>query len=85
MPDKQSKLTRLVVASATVETLDEPDFAFPDVEKAKKKELEKVRHSRSRTTSITASPTSLPFSVSSKTIGNSAASAMVRSMRELGV
>src|SRR6202158_54139 len=36
---------RLIVASAIVEALDGLDLAFPDVDKAKKKELEQIRDS----------------------------------------
>jgi PPK2 family polyphosphate:nucleotide phosphotransferase len=45
VPADNKWFTRLVVASAIIETLGGLDLAFPDVEKAKKKELEKVRAS----------------------------------------
>ena len=45
VPADNKWFARLVVASAIIETLDGLDLTFPDVEKAKKKELEKVRES----------------------------------------
>jgi PPK2 family polyphosphate:nucleotide phosphotransferase len=45
VPADNKWFARLVVASAIIETLDGLDLAFPDVEKAKKKQLEKVRDS----------------------------------------
>ena len=48
VPADNKWFTRLVVASAIIETLGGLDLAFPDVEKAKKKELEKVRASLMR-------------------------------------
>jgi PPK2 family polyphosphate:nucleotide phosphotransferase len=48
VPADNKWFTRLVVASAIIETLDGLNLAFPDVEKPKKKELEKVRDSLGR-------------------------------------
>src|SRR5712691_1060086 len=45
IPADNKWFTRLAVASAIIETLDGLDLAFPDVDKAKKKELEAVRES----------------------------------------
>src|SRR5216684_3209988 len=45
IPADNKWFTRLAVASAIIETLDQLDLAFPDVDKAKKKELEAVRTS----------------------------------------
>jgi PPK2 family polyphosphate:nucleotide phosphotransferase len=45
IPADNKWFTRLAVASAIIETLDELDLAFPDVDEAKKKELEVVRTS----------------------------------------
>jgi len=45
IPADNKWFARLVVASAIIATLDGLDLAFPDVEKAKKKELESVRRS----------------------------------------
>ena len=45
VPADNKWFTRLVVASAILEALSELDLAFPDVEKAKKKELQAVRAS----------------------------------------
>lgn len=45
VPADNKWFTRLIVASAIIETLDQHDLAFPDVDKAKKKELAKVRES----------------------------------------
>jgi len=45
MPADNKWFTRLAVASAIIETLDKLNLAFPDVEKAKKKELQAVRAS----------------------------------------
>jgi PPK2 family polyphosphate:nucleotide phosphotransferase len=45
VPADNKWFTRLAVASAIIETLDELDLAFPDVDEAKKKELEAVRTS----------------------------------------
>jgi PPK2 family polyphosphate:nucleotide phosphotransferase len=45
VPSDNKWFTRLIVASAIVEALNELDLAFPDVDKAKKKELEQVRDS----------------------------------------
>ena len=36
---------RLIIASAIVESLHDLDLAFPDVDKAKKKELDEIRES----------------------------------------
>jgi PPK2 family polyphosphate:nucleotide phosphotransferase len=48
VPADNKWFTRLVVASAIIETLDGLNLAFPDVGKPKKKELEKVRDSLGR-------------------------------------
>lgn len=45
IPADNKWFTRLAVASAIIETLGELDLAFPDVDKAKKKELDAVRTS----------------------------------------
>jgi PPK2 family polyphosphate:nucleotide phosphotransferase len=45
VPADNKWFSRLVVASAIVEALDELDLAFPDVDKAKKKELAQIRDS----------------------------------------
>jgi PPK2 family polyphosphate:nucleotide phosphotransferase len=45
VPADNKWFTRLVVASAVVETLHSLDLAFPDADKAKRKELKKVRES----------------------------------------
>src|SRR6266436_5750620 len=45
VPADNKWFTRLAVASAIIDTLGELDLAFPDVDKAKKKELEAVRES----------------------------------------
>ncbi len=45
IPADNKWFTRLAVASAIIETLDQLDLAFPDVDKAKKKELLAVRTS----------------------------------------
>ena len=45
VPADNKWFTRVVVAAAIVETLNELDLTFPDVDKAKKKELEAVRSS----------------------------------------
>ena len=45
VPADNKWFTRLIVASAIIETLDQLNLAFPDVDKAKKKELIKVRES----------------------------------------
>lgn len=45
IPADNKWFARLVVASAIIETLDGLKLAFPDVEKARKKELKKVRES----------------------------------------
>src|SRR6202162_2793011 len=43
VPTDNKWFTRLVVASAIVEALNELDLAFPDVDRAKKKELAQIR------------------------------------------
>ena len=43
IPSNNKWFSRLIVASAIVDALNELDLAFPDVDKAKKKELEQVR------------------------------------------
>jgi PPK2 family polyphosphate:nucleotide phosphotransferase len=43
IPADNKWFTRLAVASAIIQALNELDLAFPDVDKAKKKELEAVR------------------------------------------
>jgi len=45
VPADNKWFTRLIVASAIVEALCELDLAFPDVDKAKKKELDAIRDS----------------------------------------
>jgi PPK2 family polyphosphate:nucleotide phosphotransferase len=45
VPADNKWYTRLIVASAIIQTLDELHLSFPDVDKAKKKELEAVRAS----------------------------------------
>src|SRR5882672_2937950 len=45
IPADNKWFTRLAVASAIIETLGELDLAFPDVDQAKKKELDAVRTS----------------------------------------
>ncbi|MGB2899211.1 MAG: polyphosphate kinase 2 family protein [Candidatus Acidiferrum sp.] len=45
VPADNKWFTRLIVASAIIEALDELQLSFPDVDKAKKKELEAVRKS----------------------------------------
>ena len=45
IPADNKWFTRLAVASAIIQTLDQLDLAFPDVDEAKKKELEAVRTS----------------------------------------
>jgi hypothetical protein len=45
VPADNKWFTRLAVASAIIETLDELDLSFPDADEAKKKELEAVRNS----------------------------------------
>ena len=45
VPADNKWFTRHVVASAIIETLNKLDLSFPDVDKAKKKELEGVRES----------------------------------------
>jgi len=45
VPADNKWFTRLVVASAIIETLDDLDLAFPDTNKDKRKELQKVRDS----------------------------------------
>jgi len=45
VPADNKWFTRLIVASAIIEALDELQLSFPDVDKAKKKELEAVRRS----------------------------------------
>jgi PPK2 family polyphosphate:nucleotide phosphotransferase len=45
IPADNKWFTRLAVASAIIQALNELDLAFPDVDKAKKKELETVRAS----------------------------------------
>ena len=45
IPADNKWFTRLAVAAAIVDTLNDLDLAFPDVEKAKKKELKAVRNS----------------------------------------
>lgn len=44
VPGDSKWFARLVVSSVTVETLRDLNLAFPKIDKAKKKELEKVRH-----------------------------------------
>lgn len=45
VPADNKWFTRLIVASAIIEALHQLDLAFPDVDKAKKKELAQVRES----------------------------------------
>jgi len=45
IPSDNKWFTRLIVASAIIQALDELRLSFPDVDKAKKKELEAVRAS----------------------------------------
>ncbi len=45
VPADNKWYTQLIVASAIITALEELDLAFPDVDKAKKKELESVRRS----------------------------------------
>jgi len=45
VPADNKWFTRLIVASAIIQALDELHLCFPDVDKPKKKELEAVRHS----------------------------------------
>src|SRR6266404_4690669 len=45
IPADNKWFTRLAVASAIIETLDELDLSFPDADEGKKKELEAVRNS----------------------------------------
>jgi len=45
VPADSKWFTRLAVASAIIETLDELDLSFPDADEGKKKELEAVRNS----------------------------------------
>jgi PPK2 family polyphosphate:nucleotide phosphotransferase len=45
VPADNKWFTRLIVASAIIQTLDELHLSFPEVDKAKKKELEAVRES----------------------------------------
>jgi PPK2 family polyphosphate:nucleotide phosphotransferase len=45
VPADNKWFTRLIVASAIIQALDELRLCFPDVDKPKKKELEAVRHS----------------------------------------
>jgi hypothetical protein len=45
IPADNKWFARLVVASAIVEALNGLELAFPDVDKAKKKELEQIRDS----------------------------------------
>ena len=45
VPADNKWFTRLIVASAIIEALNELDLAFPDVDKAKRKELAEVRES----------------------------------------
>src|SRR6266481_1228115 len=45
VPADNKWFTRLAVASAIIETLDELDLSFPDADEGKKKELEAVRNS----------------------------------------
>jgi hypothetical protein len=43
VPADNKWFTRLIVASAIIQALDELHLSFPDVDKAKKKELQAVR------------------------------------------
>ena len=45
IPADNKWYTQLIVASAIISTLEELDLSFPDVDKEKKKELERVRES----------------------------------------
>jgi len=45
VPADNKWFTRLIVASAIIQALDELHLSFPEVDKAKRKELEAVRHS----------------------------------------
>jgi len=45
VPADNKWYTQLIVASAIISTLEELDLSFPDVDKEKKKELERVRES----------------------------------------
>jgi len=45
VPADNKWFTRLIVASAIIQALDDLHLSFPDVDKAKKKELEAVRAS----------------------------------------
>jgi hypothetical protein len=45
VPADNKWFTRLIVASAIIQALDELHLSFPDVDKAKKKELAAVRES----------------------------------------
>src|SRR5258708_3242686 len=45
VPADNKWFTRLIVASAIIQALEELHLSFPDVDKTKKKELEAVRHS----------------------------------------
>jgi len=45
VPADNKWFTRLIVASAIVEALSQLDLAFPDVDRAKKKELDQIRDS----------------------------------------
>ncbi|HMI53474.1 MAG TPA: polyphosphate kinase 2 family protein [Candidatus Saccharimonadales bacterium] len=45
VPADNKWFTRLIVASAIIETLDDVNLAFPDTDKKKKRELENVRNS----------------------------------------
>src|SRR6266436_1643266 len=45
VPADNKWFTRLIVASAIIQALDELHLSFPDVDKEKKKELERVRES----------------------------------------
>jgi hypothetical protein len=45
IPADNKWFSRLIIASAIVESLHDLDLAFPDVDKAKKKELEEIRES----------------------------------------
>jgi hypothetical protein len=43
VPADNKWFTRLIVASAIIQALDELQLSFPDADKAKKKELQAVR------------------------------------------
>jgi hypothetical protein len=45
VPADNKWYTQLIVASAIITTLEELDLSFPDVDKEKKEELERVRES----------------------------------------